>query len=90
MIHLTKSGRNDGRAFCNCHKGAHKAMGDLFVAARNAPDSLLESPDLCLGCKVVLESRAFDTDIYPAEPIHWLDAEEIAPSIALPVDSPPS
>ena len=82
MIHLTQTGNNAGHPLCNCHRAAHKAMGDLFVAVRNAPDSLLDSEDLCLGCKEAFESRVYHTDVYPTEPIYWLGADEVAPSIA--------
>jgi hypothetical protein len=85
MIHLTHTGYNAGRPLCNCHKSAHKAMGDTFIACLHASVDLLQSDALCLACKAVLENGADDAE-NDMTPIEWLDAEEIAPSLGIPVD----
>ena len=86
MIHLTHTGFNAGRPLCSCHKAAHKAMGDEFIAALHAPAEVLNSDQLCLACKAVFDHRAEETDLETATTIEWLDAEEIAPAIAAPIE----
>lgn len=54
MIHLTL-GSSDGRPLCHCHRPAHQAMGDVFLALVHASASLLSSEELCLACRMQLE-----------------------------------
>jgi hypothetical protein len=56
MIHLT-FGTCDGRPLCHCHRGAHQAMGDCFLALSHASASLLASDELCIGCRLQLDDR---------------------------------
>lgn len=85
MIHLTHSGSSGGRPFCNCHRVSHQAMGDSFLAAVYASSSLLESDELCLACRTVLDGWHDAEATNDMTPITWLDVEEISPSIASPV-----
>lgn len=85
MIHLTHSGSCGGRPMCNCHRVAHQAMGDSFLAAIYASPGLLESDELCLACRTVLESWNEEAAHCDAAPIDWLDVEEISPSFASPI-----
>jgi hypothetical protein len=62
-------------------------MGDSFLAFVYASPSLLESDELCLACRKVLDGWDDDADINSPAPITWLDVEEIPPSIAMPVSS---
>ncbi|MBC8354506.1 MAG: hypothetical protein H8E66_21130 [Planctomycetes bacterium] len=86
MIHLTHSGPSGGCPLCNCHRASHQAMGDSFLAVVYASPSLLESDELCLACRSVLDSWEEDVVISAPAPIQWLDVEEIAPSFASPVN----
>jgi hypothetical protein len=54
MIHLT-FGNCDGRPLCHCHRGAHQAIGDCFLALTHASVSLLDSDELCIGCRLQLD-----------------------------------
>lgn len=85
MIHLTHSGSSGGRPLCNCHRAAHQAMGDSFLAMVYASSSLMESDELCLACRSILEGWKDSREINSPAPIEWLDVEEISPSIAIPV-----
>ena len=85
MIHLTHTGHHAGRPLCNCHKAAHQAMGDTFVASLHAPPEVLQSDELCLACKAIIESRA-DDPLAGETTIEWLDAEEIAPALVTPIE----
>lgn len=85
MIHLTHSGSSGGRPLCNCHRAAHQAMGDSFLAVVYASSSLMESDELCLACRSILEGWKDAREINSPAPIEWLDVEEISPSIAIPV-----
>jgi len=86
MIHLTHSGSSFGRPLCNCHRASHQAMGDSFLAVVHASPSLLESDELCLACRSVLDCWEKDTDIYSPTPIEWLGFDEVPPSIAVPME----
>ena len=85
MIHLTHSGARGDRPLCNCHRASHQAMGDSFLAVIYASPSLLESDELCLACRTVLEGWDDDLAAHAQAPIEWLDFEEIPPSIAVPM-----
>ena len=85
MIHLTHSGSSGTRPLCNCHRASHQAMGDSFLAVVYASSSLLESDELCLACLSVLDGLDNGVEFNSPASIEWLDAEEISPSIAIPV-----
>jgi len=55
MVHLTLS-PSDGRPLCNCHFASHQAIGDSFLAIEYASHRLLSSDELCLACKLRLDS----------------------------------
>ncbi|MCA9144662.1 MAG: hypothetical protein H6823_08180 [Planctomycetaceae bacterium] len=84
MIHLTHSGSSGGRPLCNCHRVSHQAMGDSFLPAVYASSSLLQSDELCLACRTVLDGWNDIDTAADMTPITWLDVEEIAPSFAAP------
>ena len=56
MIHLTL-GRGNGPPLCHCHRSAHQAMGDCFLALAHASVSLLCSEELCPACRLQLDDR---------------------------------
>ena len=85
MIHLTHSGSHGDRPLCNCHRASHQAMGDSFLAVVYASPRLLESDELCLACRSFLDGWDDDMAADLDEPIVWLDVEEIAPSVAVPL-----
>jgi hypothetical protein len=60
-------------------------MGDSFLAVVYASSSLLVSDELCLACRSILEGWKDAGDINSPAPIEWLDVEEIAPSMAIPM-----
>ena len=84
MIHLTHSGSCGSRPLCNCHRAAHQALGDSFLAVVYASSSLLESDELCLACRSALDGWNDALEINTPALIEWLDVEEISPSIAIP------
>ena len=84
MIHLTHTGSSGGRPLCNCHRAAHQAMGDSFLAVIYASVSLLKSDELCLACRSVLDGWEDESLDNAQGPIEWLDVEEIPPSVAIP------
>jgi hypothetical protein len=60
-------------------------MGDSFLAVVYASSSLMESDELCLACRSVLDGWKDAVEINSPAPIEWLDVEEIPPSIAMPM-----
>ena len=56
MVHLTL-GSSEDRPLCHCHRPAHQAMGDSFLALAHASISLLCSDEVCAACRLQLDDQ---------------------------------